>query len=41
MTRSRLAHLVRLFVTLGTAALLSLATGGIALAEGGYGPFPK
>lgn len=41
MARSRLTHLVRLVIAAGAAALVSLATGAIALAEGGYGPFPK
>lgn len=41
MTRSRLTHLVRLVIATGAAALFSLATGAIALAGDGYGPFPK
>ncbi len=41
MTRSRLAHLVRLVVVLGSAALFSLATSAIAFAGGELGPFPK
>jgi hypothetical protein len=41
MTRSRLAHLVRLVIATGAAALLSLATGAIVAAGGDLGPFPK
>ena len=41
MTRSRLAHLVRLVVATGAAALLSLVTSAIAFAGDGLPPFPK
>jgi hypothetical protein len=41
MTRSRLAHLVRLVVATSAAALLSLATSAIAFGGGSLPPFPK